>query len=156
MKKTILFLLTIAVGCARAAPPPPPPFTPDDEAAIRALVAEWSRLIVADDIDAAYALMTDDYVEARATPIVGPEQARALFRGFGIVYRSIDETVRRVEGVGGLAWVWTEFDARYTADGGGRRQHGNSVRVVRKLPDGRWRFAASAFQASSVPDSIGA
>jgi ketosteroid isomerase-like protein len=159
MVRSLLLVVIATLGCSPSpeAGTSPAGLTPDDDAAIRSLIAEWDRTWVADDHAATAALLAEDYVEARPTAVEGPRAAQELYEGLTMTYTSLNSTVRRLEGVGDLAYAWVSFDHRYTLDAGERRQQiGNGLWVLKKGADGRWRFSGSGFQSRSTPDSTGA
>lgn len=151
----ILLLLLLPVSaCAPSEAPPEPPagLSADDEASIRALVDEWDRAWEANDPSRVVALLSDDYVEALATAVVGREAALERYRSFTQTYDMVRSTVMRLEGEGDLAYAWIEFNGRYArADGTRMEQRGNVLWVLRREEDGNWRFIASGFQAASRP-----
>ena len=125
-----------------------PPFTAEDEAAIRTLISEWEAAWNAGDLPAVVALVTDDYFEARATAVQGRDDVLALYEGFPITYTSVETTVERIEGDGGLAIAWVSFDNELTTQEGVERvQTGNTLWALRRDDQGEWRFAAAGFSA---------
>jgi uncharacterized protein (TIGR02246 family) len=150
--------LTVAVvGCAPA-PDAPDALTAEDEAAIRSLISDWDASWTDGDPTTTAPLYADDYVEMRATAVVGREAAQEMISGFweSITYSDVSSTVMRLQGLGDLAYAWTEIDNRYTTEDGERRiQRGNVLWVLKKDASGHWRFAAGGFQAASSPDTTG-
>jgi uncharacterized protein (TIGR02246 family) len=150
--------LLAAAGVIACSPSSDAPgvLTAEDEAAIRSVIEEWGNTWVAGDPQATVALFTDDYVEARPTAVVGRQAALDSYEGFTGSYTQVRSTVRRVEGVGNLAYAWVAFESRYTQEDGSRRvQTGNGLWVLKEDSEGRWRFAASGWQSISGPDSTG-
>ncbi len=149
-----ILLLTVGVLACAPAGDAPPAFTPEDDAAIRALIDEWARTWVDGDTEATVALLTEDYFEARSTAIDSRAAALERYAPFSGSYTQVTPTVLRVEGVGDLAHAWMGFENRYTTEEGERRiQTGNGLWVVKRMPDGQWRFAASGWQSTTRPDS---
>ena len=160
MRMLVPIVLSIALMSCAPAPPAEQgsaPLTPEDEAAIRGLVSGFDAAFMADDMAAVTALYADDYVEMRPTALEGRDRALEAYRRSTNTYSFVASTVRRIEGSGSLAYVWVEFEGRFSREDGSQRlQNGNTLWVARKGPDGTWRFAASGFQSASRADSTGA
>jgi uncharacterized protein (TIGR02246 family) len=148
------FLLIALAACAQPEAAPPaaaqPEFTAADEAAIRALVAEWDRTWLAGDVDAIVALYSDTYLEMRPDIVQGREAARARIEAITANYTSLSTTVERLEGQGDLAWIWTSFHHTFDRDGASYDQMGNGLWVAKKGADGEWRFEAAGWQSRST------
>ncbi|UCC25833.1 MAG: SgcJ/EcaC family oxidoreductase [Gemmatimonadales bacterium] len=155
-----LLLMVAVAGCAPApeAPDAPAALTPEDEAAIRALIGQWDASWSDGDPTTTAPLYADDYVEMRVNAVVGREAAQEMISGFwdDYTYSDVTSTVMRIDGQGDLAYAWTEINNHYTAaDGEPRIQRGNVLWVVKREDSGQWRFAAGGFQAASAPDTLG-
>lgn len=155
-----LALAGFAVACAPASEPPAdaPEFTAEDEAAIRGMWDVWGEAWVNEDVDALVSLVTPDYVEARATALVGPDALGEMIQNTNADYTSIETTVERVEGDGDLAWAWVSGTNRYMRrqQGDHRVQNWNSVWILKRGSDGEWRFAGTGWGAAARPDSTAA
>jgi len=129
-------------------------FTADDETAIRAVVDDYSHAWLANDYASVVALMAPDHVETLPVASVGREAALERYQGFGVNFTSGTYDVKRLEGSGGLAYAWFEFNGRYTTDSGNKgTESGNGLWVFKKGPDEKWEIAASSYQGVSKPDS---
>jgi uncharacterized protein (TIGR02246 family) len=145
----VMLIAIVSAGCAPAPAAGPAGLAPADETAIRAIIADWDRAWSMNDASAAVAHYADDYVEMRATAVVGRDAARAVYEGFAVTYTSSTSTVKRLEGVGHLAYVWADYNARFTnSAGAARQQRGNLLWVLKKDDAGAWRIAASGSQAA--------
>jgi uncharacterized protein (TIGR02246 family) len=133
--------LALAVGVFACAPAADEPavFTAEDESAIRSLIEQWGDTWVAGDPQATVGLFTEDYVEARPTALVGRQAVLDSYQGWTGSYTEVISTVRRVEGVGNLAYAFTEFQNRYTLEDGTRRiQTGTGLWVLKRDSEGQW------------------
>lgn len=145
-----VWLLIPLLGCAS------PGFTAEDEAAIRAVLAEWDRLASANDWIATTEYMTEDYVEARPTAVEGRQAARERYEAMSVQYSAMQSTVKKIEGSGDLAYVYSSFEGRYTRDDGSQvSQRGNSLWVMKRTTEGEWRVAGSGWQSRSQVDTSG-
>jgi len=130
--------------------------TSADEAAIGALVDEFGRNVVAAGFAANAELLTDDYIEMRPVAVEGKEAARQAWGAITNTYTESTSRIQRIEGSGALAFAWVEFTNRYVNDEGVPRvQNGNTLWVLRRGPDGQWRFAGAGWQSSTQNDSVG-
>ncbi len=151
MKRRVLWLFGIFAASACAyAPEAPTGLTAEDEEALRAIVAEWNAAWATNDKEAAVALYTDDYMEARATAVRGREAALEVYRASSSTYSSSEGTVLRIEGSGDVAHVFVEFTAEMTnAAGEPRIQRGHTLWTARKQASGEWLFSGAGFAAST-------
>ena len=159
MKRFALALVVFvaAVSCAPYEEPgTTQSFSAEDEAAIRGLISSWEAAWDAGDLAGVFALVTDDYFEARSTAVEGREAVIALYEGFTLTYTSVETTVRRIEGDGRIAFAWVSFENELTTqEGVDRLQSGNTLWALRKDADGEWRFAAAGFGATTRDEPAG-
>lgn len=151
-----LFLL-IPAACASPAAQPVG-LTAEDEAAIRAIHAQWSENAAADRFIDNLELYAPDAAELVGVARVGLPAIRERWEGFLPDYEwtASEATVKEMGGTGDEAWVWTEFTNRYKLRGEPRVQRGNQLAIMRKQPDGAWKFHRVTWQAVAAPDTASA
>jgi uncharacterized protein (TIGR02246 family) len=117
---------------------------------IEALYAAWADAFHREDVDAIFDLLTPDYVLVRAgAPALGQEQLRPLFAAVLQAHR-ITPAFEREEQIvdGDLAFErgWDIQTVENRADGNTRTQRSHVFLILRRAPDGRWRFARGMSQ----------
>jgi uncharacterized protein (TIGR02246 family) len=132
------------MGCHTA---PPSPSHDADVAAIRRVSAEWLSALRRQDAARMLDLMTDDAVlMAPGMPVVrGKEAAKSLYAQLFAQFARIDEQVAIEEIVvaGDWAFSWGSETLTLTPAAGGAaiELRGSGMSVLRRAPDGAWKFA---------------
>jgi len=118
----------------------------DDAAAIRALISPWIQACKARDWDALLALCTDDIVFAPPGEphVSGPSAIRTWMDAFPVIGEftfAFDQVeVDGALGVGiGTGYMSAEVEGEAT------EMNFKFVDVLRKLPDGSWRFSHASW-----------
>ena len=123
---------------------------------IDALHATWSEAIRQADIEGAVELLTEDYVlwAAGASPIMGRQSVRSVlassFASYVIEPR-FEREERIVSGDLAVEQGWDVQTIRPRGGGAARTQRQRVLIVLRRGPDGRWRYARGMSQAG--PDT---
>jgi uncharacterized protein (TIGR02246 family) len=107
-----------------------------DEAAIRAVIAEWFEASIAGETARVLPLMAEDAVFYRAGH--EPMRGRAAFAAEGGVrapaQMEAGHEIEEIEIRDGFAWVVNRLDIR----AGGRHLKGRSMAIFRKETNGAW------------------
>ena len=119
----------------------------DDERAIRDLVDAWMAASKAGDMSAVLAMMTDDVVFLVADrPPLGKTEFAAMsasMKGMQIDGRS---TIEEINVLGDWAYLRSHIDLTITPPQASKpiARSGNTLTILRKEADGRWRIARDA------------
>jgi uncharacterized protein (TIGR02246 family) len=119
----------------------------DDEAeSIRELTARWIAAVRAQDIDRLLSLVTDDvvFLPSSGPPIRGKEAVGDLYRSlFGQFDVEQSASTEEIEVAGDWAFSWGAETMTLSPRGGGQpiRLRGKGLTILRRQPDGSWRFA---------------
>jgi uncharacterized protein (TIGR02246 family) len=118
----------------------------DDESAIRAVTEQWLAAEGARDVGALLEHVTDDavFLMPGGRTVSGKPAIRTLFETFFAAFTS-EHTASiaevRVEGDWAFSWGQEVTVLRPVAGGPPVRLEGFGLSVLRRGPDGRWRFA---------------
>lgn len=118
----------------------------DDEQAIRELVDTWMAASKAGDTETVLDLMTDDvlFLTAGREPF-GKEQFRSQSEALKHVTMDGRAEVKEVDVRGDLAWIRNHIDLTITpVQGEPTRRSGDTLTILRKGADGRWRLFRDA------------
>ena len=118
----------------------------DDERAIRELVETWMEASRAGDTAAVLELMTDDvlFMVPGREPF-GKEDFRENSEMLRDVRLDGNAEIREIEVAGDRAWIRNHIDITITQlDGGSIRRSGDTLTILRKGEDGRWRLYRDA------------
>ena len=119
----------------------------DDERAIRQLVNAWMAASKAGDVSAVLAMMTDDvvFLVAGRPPLGKTEFAKmsASMKDMRIDGRS---TVEEINVLGDWAYLRSHIELTITPPNGSKAitRSGNTLTILRREADGRWRIARDA------------
>jgi uncharacterized protein (TIGR02246 family) len=118
----------------------------EDERAIREVVATWMRATKAGDIETVLDLMTDDVIFlVPGRPPFGKEAFAAASASMKGVEFDGTSDVLEVQVFGDCAYLRNHIEVTMTPKGGASvRRSGNTLSIMRKAPDGRWRLARDA------------
>jgi len=122
----------------------------DDVAAIRGTIEPWTNACVRRDWDRLLSMCTDDVVFLPPNePAVEGGGVRAWLDNFPtIIAMSLD--MERVEGAGQLACVRGWVKMTLEISGQQLAFDGKYIDVLRKQPDGMWRFAQVMWNANTA------
>jgi uncharacterized protein (TIGR02246 family) len=154
------FIILTALGLCAACQPAPktetmgaesaataaPGLSAEDEAAIRAVDAEWSRAATAGDADALSAIYASD--ATLMPPNEPPAKGEAMKKYNAEMLKAfsgpIELTTTSVEGRGDLAFAVGTYRATMTPRKPGAKplptEEGKYVEVMKKQPDGSWKI----------------
>ena len=119
----------------------------DDERAIRELVDTWFSASKAGDLSTVLGLMTDDVIfMVPGEKPFGKEAFAAASQGMKNVRLEGTSNIQEIQVLGDWAYLRNYFEMTMTpADGGTPvRRAGNTLTILRKESDGRWRLARDA------------
>jgi uncharacterized protein (TIGR02246 family) len=142
MRRMILpAMLLIAVACQ----PQDGPLSDDDMTAIGALAPAMDEIALASDFDALVALFAEDCVVMgpNAAATEGRSNFRAMIESGGFQFSEYVTEFLDVYGYGDVAYVRGTYSETYTMQGVAEplSDTGKLLTVVRKQPDGSWRFS---------------
>lgn len=121
-------------------------FSADDEANVRDAVQAYVQAWLSNDADAVMATLTDDIVlqpHHGDDPVVGAEAVRAWWfpEGPPTVITDFSVETRAVKGSNSLAYAWGRSSVVWDYEGKSYSNEGNTLSVLRKGKDGKWRIA---------------
>jgi uncharacterized protein (TIGR02246 family) len=124
----------------------------DDERSIRELVATWMTASQAGDIDTVLGLMTDDVVfMVPGREPFGKDAFAAASRGMSGLHMEGSSDIRELVVLGDIAYLRNHIAMTITPPGGTpMRRAGDTLTILRKGHDGRWRLARDANLLSKV------
>jgi uncharacterized protein (TIGR02246 family) len=121
---------------------------PNDEQAIRDLVARWNDASMAGDVETVLGLIADDAVfQIAGREPVGKEAfGEGLRRGLEQVRLDLRSEIEELQVVGDLAYLRNHLWVTMTPRGGGApmKRTGYTLTILRKLPDGGWVLSRDA------------
>lgn len=128
----------------------------DDEAAIRALVAEWLAATRRGDVAAVLELVTDDvvFLNASGPPMEGRAAfaaAMSAFAGPGAPRVDATSVVREVCVAGDWAYLWSDLEVRITPPGGTAIGRAGPALTILRRQAGRWRISRDANMVGPGP-----
>lgn len=138
-------------------PFPAPSCPSDDEQAIRKLTADWLRALGAKDVAFLSAMVTDDavFLPPGFPPIRGKVGVEAMYRRFFPQFSSVEQTVSleelQVAGDWAFAWGTEKFTLVPEAGGATIEIEGKGMTILRRQPDGSWKFARGINNAVPKP-----
>ena len=118
----------------------------DDERAIRKLVDTWMSASKAGDLAAILDLMADDvlFMTPSREPF-GKDQFQQDFKALKDVKVDGQASIEEIGVVGDWAFIRNRVDLTITpAEGSPIRRSGNTLTILRKGRDGRWRLYRDA------------
>jgi uncharacterized protein (TIGR02246 family) len=118
----------------------------NDEQAIRELVDGWMTASMTGDTSAVLALMTDDvlFLTVGREPF-GKDQFRAQSEALKDVTMDGRAEVREIEVHGDMAWIRNHIDLTITSgQGEPTRRSGDTLTILKRGGDGRWRLYRDA------------
>ena len=118
-----------------------------DERAIRNLTRDFVAAVRAKNLEAILDMITDDAIFLLpGSPEVRGKQAIAeMYRGFFARFDAVEQTATleevKVSGDWAFGWGADEILATPAAGGPTMRTRGKNMIILRRGPDGAWRFA---------------
>jgi len=141
MKPSVIWLC-LGVACTSSVPK-------DPAAAIDALHQRDVAATLASDPDQLAALWTDNGVLLGdgEPAVVGATALRAAYATGGTRVVAYTPHIETLTVTGDVAFEWGHFDATFqSSDAAQTRLHARFLRVMRRQPDGSWRFARIMWQ----------
>jgi uncharacterized protein (TIGR02246 family) len=119
---------------------------PDDERAIRELVAAWLAATKAGDRDTVLSLMTDDAVfMVPGQEPFGKEAFAAASEAMQGMRIECTSNIEELQVLGGWAYLRSRTQVTITPPAGSpKTRNGHTLTILRKQSDGRWRLARDA------------
>lgn len=133
----------------------------DDEQAIRKLTEDWLAAIRAKDIPGLAGMVTDDavFLPSGLPPIRGKQAVETMYRSFFPQFSSVEQTVsiEELEVVGDWAFVWgtEKFTLVPQAGGAPIEMQGKGMSLLKRQPDGSWKFARGINNSLPKPAAPG-
>ena len=126
---------------------------PEDERAIRTLIANWMAASRSGDIARVLSLMADDVLFlVPGQPPFGKEKFAESSRGMKDLHIDGKSDVQEVVVSGEWAWCRTQLQVIVTAPGGKVvRRSGQTLSVLHKQADGSWLLARDANLLATEP-----
>lgn len=129
-----------------------------DEAAIRALVADWLAATRRGDVAAVLDLVTDDvvFLNASGPPMEGRAAfaaAMSAFAGPGAPRVDATSVIREVGVAGDWAWLWSDLRVSVTPPGGAPTLRAGPALTILRKDGGRWRIARDANMVGPGPSA---
>ena len=124
-----------------------PPPQPGDKQAIQDLTQQWLSAMRNKDIASLTNMVTEDavFLPPGFPPIRGKEAVEAMYRHFFPQFISVEQSaeVEEVEVVGDWAFTWGSESLLLVsqADAAPIRMQGKGMSILRRQPDGSWKFA---------------
>lgn len=138
--------------------PHPAPLRPsDDEQAIRKLTEDWLAAVRAKDVARLSAMVTDDavFLPPGFPPIRGKAGVETMYRSFFPQFSSVEQTVSieelQVAGDWAFAWGAEKFTMVPKAGGAPIEIEGKGMSILRRQPDGSWKFARGINNSGPKP-----
>ena len=128
-------------------PRPAPLVGSADEQAIRQLSEDWLAAVRAKDIPRLSGLVTDDvvFLPPGFPPIRGKQAVETLYRSFFPQFSSVEQSVSieevQLAGDWAFAWGTERFTLVPQAGGAPIEIEGKGMSILRRQPDGSWKFA---------------
>ena len=119
----------------------------DDEQAIRKLTEDWLAAIRSKDIPGLAGMVTEDavFLPSGFPPIRGKQAVETMYRSFFPQFSSVEQTVSieelQVVGDWAFAWGTERFTLIPEAGGAPIEMQGKGMSILRRQPDGSWKFA---------------
>jgi uncharacterized protein (TIGR02246 family) len=129
----------------------------EDQEAIRELTEAWLAAVRAKDVDRLKEMVTDDvvFLPPGFPPIRGKQAVEAMYRSFFPQFSTVEQTVstEEVQVAGDWAYVWGNEILVLAPKGGGPniQMQGKGMSILRRQPDGSWKFARGINNAAPAP-----
>jgi ketosteroid isomerase-like protein len=121
----------------------------EDEKAIRTLIDEFVKSLVASDWNSLVEFYAEEAVQMPPNePVtVGKESIRARLNGLKemISFDHQDRPIKAIEGRDDLAFVWSAFRGRGKYNGEPFTNSGDILQVFRKQKDGTWKIVCDVW-----------
>ena len=119
----------------------------DERRAIEQLNAAWLIAMNSKDVPGLMSMVTDDvvFLPPGMPPIQGRRAVEAMFLSFFPQFALVEQrsTMEELEVAGDWAFMWGSESLTLTPTGGGPalRLDGKGMTVLKRHPDGSWKFA---------------
>ena len=142
MRRMILPLMLVMMTACR---PEVGPLSDADIAAITGLHDATEQAVMARDWDALLSLYADDAVRLapREAPALGRTAIRERLEPYtDITFVERDNRIRKIDGSGDVAYVWSTVTQRtvWAGEDDVSESGAEMLRTLRRQPDGSWRF----------------
>ena len=130
--------------------------TESDVEAIKRVNVELINAFNAGDVSAAVALAMDDAVDLppNRPAIIGKEAIRSFVQSdFDRFTMNFADEIVEIEVAGDLAYIWTNYSVTLTPKDVGKPigNNGKWLKVLRRQPDGSWKFSRNIWNSDNPP-----
>lgn len=128
----------------------------EDREAISKLTEDWLAAVRAKDVDRLKEMVTDDvvFLPAGVPPIRGKQAVEAMYNSFLPQFSNVEQSVstEEVQVAGDWAFAWGSETLILSPQGGGPaiQMSGKGMSILRRQPDGSWKFARGINNAAPV------
>ena len=132
-----------------------------DEQAIRKLTEDWLAAVRAKDIPGLSGMVSDDavFLPPGFPPIRGRQAVETMYQNFLPQFSSVEQTVsiEEVQVAGDWAFVWGTEKFTLVPHSGGApiEMQGQGMSILKRQPDGSWKFARGINNALPKPAAPG-
>jgi uncharacterized protein (TIGR02246 family) len=127
---------------------------PNDEQAIRDLVARWNDASMASDVETILSLIAEDalFQVAGREPFGKEAFEQGLRRGLEQVRIDVQSEIEELHVAGDFAYLRNHLWVTMTPHGGdvAMKRTGYTLTILRKLPDGQWLLSRDANMLTAV------
>jgi len=129
----------------------------EDEQAIRKLTEDWLAAMRSKDIPGLAGMVTEDavFLPSGFPPIRGKQAVETMYRSFFPQFSSVEQTVsiEELQVAGDWAFAWGTEKVTLVPEAGGTpiEMQGKGMSILRRQPDGSWKFARGINNALPKP-----
>ncbi len=135
------------------------PSTEADVEAVKRVNVDLINAFNAGDASAAVALVIDDAVDLppNRPAVIGREAIRSFVQSdFDLFTMNFADEIVEVEVAGDLAVIWSNYTVTLTPkdDGEPIENNGKWLKVLKRQPDGSWKFSRNIWNSDNPPPGV--